>query len=198
MHARFQRSRSYYVRIGALLAGIFTPVAGMAQQPEPQPLSPVQIEAQRVSDRIVLADKLDIEANALYGTPKRYFEAGVLHRRAALLRGIDTTAVASYRAAAWAFSAAGAHSHARVMMERAADRAADVGDVERAANCFIDAALLAVADGREDRLPMLLGRMHAVLTSPLLPADRRSGILERVGISPTLALVDANIRAPQR
>lgn len=95
------------------------------------------------------------------------------------------------------FSAAGENGLARSMMEKAAERAADVGDVERAAHCLIDAALLAAASGREDRVPELLGRMHAVLSSPLLAEDRRSGILQRVGASATLAAVEPVIR-PRR
>ena len=196
MRARLQHSPAYFVRAGAagFLAVLFSPLVVAAQQPEPQPLSPVQVEAKRASEQIRLADQIDAQAEALYGTPRRFFEAGVLHRRAALLRGNDSTAVSSFRSAAWMFSAAGEHSHGRAMMERAAESAAGVGDVEKAANCYIDAALLAVASGREEKVPALLGRMHAVLTSPLLPPDRRAGILQRVGESATLATMSAGVR----
>lgn len=188
MRTRIHAPSSYFVRAGTL-ALILTGTAvtsGDAQQP----LAPVQVEATVISEQKQLADRLDAEASALRTSPKRYFEAGQLHRRAAFLRGNDSAAVSSFRSAAWMFSAAGENGLARSMMEKAAERAADVGDVERAAHCLIDAALLAAASGREDRVPELLGRMHAVLTSPLLAEDRRSGILQRVGASATLAAVE--------
>jgi hypothetical protein len=52
--------------------------------------------------------------------------------------------------------------------------------VEESANAYIDAALLAVAEQRVDKVPVLLSRMHTVLSSPLLPEARRSKILERI------------------
>lgn len=195
MRTRIQPSSSYFVRAGTLAFLLTATVAasGDAQQP----LAPVQVEATVISDQKLQADRLDAEAAALRASPNRFFEAGQLHRRAALLRGNDSAAVTSFRSAAWMFSAAGENGHARAMMEKAAERAADVGDVERAAHCFIDAALLAAASGREDKVPVLLGRMHAVLGSPLLAEDRRSGILQRVGASATLAAVEP-VSRPRR
>lgn len=195
MRTRLQPSSSYFVRAGTLALILASAAArpGIAQQrcgERCSALPPVQVEGSVVSEQKMLADRLDAEAAALRGSPKRYFEAGQLHRRAALLRGIDSAAVSSFRSAAWMFSAAGENGHARGMMERAAERAADVGDVERAANCLIDAALLAAAGGREDKVPALLARMHALLTSPLLADDRRAEILQRVGASATLASIE--------
>lgn len=190
MRTRLQPSRSCFVRAGTLALILTASLATSGDAQQPLPLPPVQIEGTVASEQKTLADRLDAEAAALRGSPKRYFEAGQLHRRAALLRGNDSAAVSSFRSAAWMFSAAGENGHARVMMEKAAERAADVGDVERAANCLIDAALLAAASGREDKVPGLLGRMHALLTSPLLADERRSSILQRVGASATLATVE--------
>lgn len=188
MRTRLHPPISYFVRAGTLALVLTAAVAGAGDAQ--QPLPPVQVEGTTISEQKMLADRLDAEASALRGSPKRFFEAGQLHRRAAFLRGIDSAAVSSFRSAAWMFSAAGENGHARLMMEKAAERAAAVGDVERAANCLIDAALLAAASGREDRVPVLLGRMHALLTSPLLAEDRRAGILQRVGASATLATVE--------
>ena len=192
MRTRTLTSTSYFVRAGVLAVILSSAFArhGDAQQP----LAPVQVEATTISEDRKLADELDSAAAALRGFPKRYFEGGQLHRRAAFLRGNDSAAVSSFRSAAWMFSAAGANAHARGMMELAAERAADVGDVERAANCLIDAALLAAAGGREDKVPELLGRLHAILTSPLLAEDRRADILQRVGASATLAAVHPGAR----
>ena len=196
MQAPTRYSISYFVRAGAVsfVAAALIPLTASGQHA--QPLSPVQVEV-RSSERSTLADQLDVQARTMYGTPKRFFEAGQLHRRAALLRGSDSAAVSSFRSAAWMFSAAGELSHARGMMEKAAERAVAIGDVEGAANCYIDAALLAIAGGRDEKVPALLGRMNAVLTSPLLPPERRSGILQRVGGSPTLAVLYTSSRAPE-
>ena len=197
MHTRFQPSTFCSLNAGtiAVMLASIAPIATSAQEPMPrQALLPVQVEAPRNSEQKSLAARLEAQAIALQTSPRQYFEAGQLYRRAAFLRGTDSAAVSSYRSAAWMFSAAGENALARGMMEKAAERAADVGDVERAAHCFIDAALLAVASGRDEKVPGLLERMHAVLTSPLLEDDRRSGILQRIEGSPTLAVVHASIR----
>ena len=197
MRTQFQPSTSHSFSAGtiAVVLASLAPIAANAQQPIAQPLLPtVQVEAPRNTEQKSLAQRLEAQAAALRASPKTYFEAGQLYRRAALLRGTDSAAVSSYRSAAWMFSAAGENALARRMMEQAAERAADVGDVERAAHCFIDAALLAVASGRDEKVPEFLERMHAVLTSPLLEDERRSGILQRIEGSPTLAVVDAAVR----
>lgn len=186
---RHRPGRHYtHSRAGALvmLALLAAPVGAAAQQP----LSTVEIEANRVSRENARADSLDERARALYGVSRWHLDAARLHRRAGMLRGNDPRAVSSFRSAAWMYSAAGDHALGRQMMETAAERAARVGDVEGAANAYIDAAYLAIASDRSDRVPEILGRMHAVLGSPLLPSERRTAILRRVGDAPAIAALD--------
>ena len=190
---RHRPGRPYtHSRAGALvmLALLAAPVGVAAQQP----LSAVEIEANRVSRENALADSLDERARAMYSVSRWHLDAARLHRRAGMLRGNDPRAVSSFRSAAWMYSAAGEHSVGRQMMETAAQRAAAVGDVEGAANAYIDAAYFAIASDRPDRVPAILGRMHAVLGSPLLPSDRRTAILRRVGDSPAIAALDTTRR----
>jgi hypothetical protein len=133
------------------------------------------------------ADTLDRWAESMYGTRWQWPRAARLHERAAALRGDDPRAVQSWRMAAWLYGATGDHGRGRTMMERAAESAAAGGDVERAANAYIDAALIAMEDGRADKATGLLRRTRVVLGSPLLPLDRRGAILRRIGEEPRLA-----------
>jgi hypothetical protein len=175
-----------------VLVSLTTVLAPAAAQ---QPLSTVEVHAARTASEIARADTLEAKARAMYSTPRWYREAARLHRRAAMIRGSDPSAVASFRSAAWLYSVAGSNGIARTMMERAAERATAVGDVESAANSYIDAAFLAIASSREEQVPRLLSQTRAVLSSPLLTEDRRRSILQRVGGSPQLARLDSADRA---
>jgi hypothetical protein len=180
-------------RAAVLAAALATSLLPLTLQTQ-QPLKPVEVAAERERLENARADALDEQARALYPHPHRYVDAARLHRRAALIRGQDPRAVTSFRSAAWLYSVAGMHGTARQMMELAADRAKSVGDIESAANTYIDAAFLAIADGRDDQVPGLLSRMHMVMQSPLLTADRRATILRRIGDSPRLARLDSATR----
>lgn len=178
-------ARSAAVVVSAVLAlAIVPPVAAQ------QTLTPVEIEPARAHRANARADTLDARARDLYSRPRYYVDAARLHRRAALIRGSGPKAVASFRSAAWLYSAAGRHQVARSMMEEAAVRATALGDVESAANSYIDAANLAIAADSEDKVPEILARMHAVLGSPLLTEERRATILRRVGDAPQIAALD--------
>jgi hypothetical protein len=180
------------------VAGLVVAVSAVPAPVEAQqPLSPVQVEADRLATANARADSLEERARAMYSTPIWYIDAARLHRRAAGMRGNDPRAVASFRSAAWLYSIAGQHNVAKSMMEEAADRAKSVGDIEGAANSYIDAAFLAIASGREDQVPTILSRTHAVLKSPLLTQERRASILQRIGDAPRLAKLDSAARTGQ-
>ncbi len=175
----------------ALLAITVVPSTSGAQQR----LSSVEIAAARSETENARADAFEEYARTLYSTPSRFLEAAQLHQRAAMIRGNDARAVASYRSAAWAYSAARNNGLATKMMVKAGEQAAMAGRIEEAANSYVDAALLAVADNREDKVPTLLSRMHAVLSAPLLPEERRSQILQRVRDDTRVAHLDTGRRA---
>lgn len=161
---------------------------GVAQAATAQRLLPsVEVNAPRASKENARADTLEAAAVILQEKPRHYLEAARLYRRAAMLRGDDTAAVTNFRKAAWLFSAFGDNGAAQVMMEKAAECATRVGDVERAANAYVDAAVIAVASGRKDRLPSLLDRTQALLSSPLLSEDGRANIMQRIQGTSVLA-----------
>jgi len=135
------------------------------------------------------ADTLE-ELGARYSsTPGQWQKAARYFEQAATLRGDDGRAVTNLVTAASLYDAAGNSAHARSTMERAAKRAAAMGDVERAANAYVDAAFLAVAAKRIDLVPKLLRQTHAVLDSPKMPPERRDAILRRIGDESRIAEV---------
>jgi hypothetical protein len=79
-------------------------------------------------------------------------------------------------------------------MVKAAEQAAMAGRIEEAAYAYIDAALIAVADNREDKVPALLSRVQALLSAPSLSEDRRSKILERIHAESRVAKLDPGLR----
>lgn len=169
----------------AVLAIAFTPLAARAQQS----LEPVQVRGAGSRIANPQADALAREAEGHYATPKRWREAARLHRRAAELHGEDPQAVPQLRMAAWLYSASRDFASARTMMERAGERAAAVGDIDAAAHAYVDAALFAIDDGREDRLPGLVQRARVLADAPLLPEARRAAILQRIDGAPRLASI---------
>lgn len=175
----------------ALLAMTIMPSTSGAQQQ----LSPVEIASARSETENARADAFEEYARTLYSTPSRFLEAAQLHQRAAVIRGNDARAVASFRSAAWAYSASRNNGLATKMMVKAGEQAASAGMIEESANSYIDAALLAVADNREDKVPTLLSRMHTVLSAPLLPEERRAQILQRVRQDTRVAHLDTERRA---
>jgi hypothetical protein len=175
----------------ALLASAVLLVPGLAgAQRAPTRVQPVRVEATAPTREVrdnARADTLESWANTLYNTPRGYKTAARLYERAAALRGDDPRAVQSWRMASWLYSHAGDLGSARVAMERAAERAAGVGDVEQAANSYVDAVLIALTDHRGDRVTGLLRRTRALLGSPVLPADSRAAVLRRIGGQTRLA-----------
>ena len=155
-----------------------------------QALEPVRVQAGSSHVSNPAADALAAEAKQHYATPKRWREAARLHRRAAELHGEDPQAVAQLKMAAWLYGASKDYAAARAMMERAAERAASVGDIDAAANAYVDAALFAVNEGRSDRLSALVQRARVLADAPLLPEARRGAILQRIDGSPRLASID--------
>ena len=80
------------------------------------------------------------------------------------------------------------------LMVKAAEQEAMAGRIEEAANAYIDAAWIAVVDNREDKVPALLSRVHALLGAPSLSSDRRSKILERIHAESRVANLDPEPR----
>jgi hypothetical protein len=182
-------ARSRYAAALVTSAALLVPGLVVAQS-APTRVQPVRVEATAPTREIrnnAQADKLESWANKFYNNPREFGMGARLYERAAVLRGDDPRAVQSWRMAAWLYSHARDMRNARAAMEQAADRAASGGDVERAANSYVDAVLIALASGRDDHVSSLLRKTRALLGSPVLPADRRAAVLRRIGGETRLA-----------
>ena len=167
--------------IAALSAGAPVAIHGQGV------LAPVRVTV----DQGVEADALDRQAAERYGTPREWRTAARLHERAAALRGpADASASESLEMAAHLYRAAGDLGKARSAMERAASHAAARGDVVTAANAYVDAGLLALENGRDDQVATLARKAETIAYSPLLSELQRATIMNRVGYSQLLAVVD--------
>lgn len=149
-------------------------------------LSPAGARAQG-SERAARADSLVAKARAIDlggDVPQRLLEAGRLYRSAAALRGDDAGAVSDWRMAAWAYSAARDNRSAYWMMKRSAEISSRSGDVERAIDAYLDAALLAVSIGRRNQAAQLVAQAEELLASPSLAPERRLAVGQRVAADP--------------
>jgi hypothetical protein len=158
-----------------------------AQEPSPAPAQSLRGVRTIAAARNADADTLESRATVALRRRDGWWDAARLQRRAAERRGDDPRAVESYARAAWMYSGAGRLGTARQMMERAAERAAMGGDVERAAGSYLDAALIAVEAKREDLVPGLVARARRLIDSPILPAAQRASLLQRIERAPVLA-----------
>ena len=180
----FGRVYAMSVRQAALFSLVAVLATGAAAQ---QPLADVKVHGSTVTENNARADTLERRADAYLLTPRHWRKAAQLHRRAGELRSEDPSSVRSFRMAAWLYHATDAPGLARSMMEKAAERAAAVGDVEQAAVSYIDAALLASADDHH-RVPKLLRKTRVLLDAPLFPAESRADLLRRIQGTSQLAV----------
>ena len=163
---------------------VLVAIALAAPAAHAQVRDPILITAAAANSR---ADTLEARLETLLGTPDTWREAAKLQRRAAELRGDDPRATKSWSRAGWFYAGTRDYGLARQMHERAAQHAMAGGDVERAAQCLIDAALVALEDQRTDLVPRFVQRTRRLADSPLLTAAQRSTIIERVEGAPRLA-----------
>ena len=168
----YTRTRNFLLAGGALFAIAAAPIAVSAQQT----LAPV-----RVTASVEHADRLAAEAESLATMLTHFKKAAKLYELSAEARSPgDIKGFTNLRAAAFLRYDAGEKRQGLGLMERAAQRAIDLGDVINAANAYIDAAIIAgeLRDGSRARE---LGRRAALLTkSPLLDSAQRTALLIRM------------------
>jgi hypothetical protein len=134
-----------------------------------------------LSDRVAMATDLENKAKALYPAPKRYREAARLLVEAAALRDAgDPQRIDNLRQAGRLFHYAGVSERARSVMEQAADAALAAGDVKTAAAAYLDAAFLAQDVKRIEDARRMIEKARLLTNSPLLSAEEKSVILERI------------------
>lgn len=131
---------------------------------------------------------LNSQAMELYETPARWEEAGQLHERAAkILPRNDAAAFFGFQRAAVLYFYADEPARSRKTMERAAEVAEATGDVLTAANTWVDAAFLAVAEGYAGKKREFVRNARALAASELLSETDRQAILARIDGSPVTA-----------
>jgi DNA-binding PucR family transcriptional regulator len=133
----------------------------------------------------VLQTGLHQQAIDLYEFPERWGEAADLHRKAAEnLTKNDAGQFFGYSRAALLYFYAGDLAAARRSMEDAAQVAEATGDILTAANAFVDAAFIAVAEDYDGKRREFVGEARELVDSPVLRDEDRAEILARIEGAP--------------
>lgn len=171
------------IRTGALalVAIAAVPAVAGAQSREMFELPAIQVEA--------FQNPLHLAALELYETPARWEEAGELHEEAAkqLVKN-DAGQFFGFSRAAALYLYAGETGRSRRAMEKAAEVAEATGDVLTAANAWVDAAFIAIAEGFAGKRREFVANARTLAASDLLPGDERAAILARIDGAPTTAV----------
>jgi hypothetical protein len=184
----YSHSRRLLLTASAVVAVVALPVAARAQM-----LDPI-----RVTDAVQKAEKLDAEALAVeqndWGQLKK---AARLREEAAGLRTPDDPAgtVSLYWAARDRYYSGDART-ARVLMEQAADRALAMGDVLNAVTAYTEAAYICADIKDGDRMRTLATKARLLASSPLLTADQRYQLRNRLAKSDAPVGVVAMVSTP--
>lgn len=134
------------------------------------------------------AQALYKEAVRHFNSPARHaYSAELLVESAQLLPVTNPIATPRLVMAARLYGHAGDMARAGSVMELAATRALESGDVIAAANAFADAAIYAVEQNQPQRARALVARARALAQSPLLDVAQRAAIMERTGTAAIVA-----------
>ena len=159
---------------GTLLAATAVPAAPVLAQGT---LQPVRVTAEGVSH----AQRLRAEAEALPTRVDQFSKAARLYEQSAAARAAgDTAAPTCLRTAAFLRYYTGDSRASTDLMEKAARRSAEQGDVVSAATSYIDAAIIAVEDNQGGRALDLGRRAEQLAASPLLSDAQRDALRTRM------------------
>ena len=160
---------------GTLLAAAAAiPAVATAQEGT---LQPVHVTAVGVSR----ADRLRMEADALPARTDQFAKAARLYQRSAEARAPgDTATPTCLRTAAYLFYYSGDSRAGADLMEKAAQKSVEHGDVVHAANAYIDAAFIAAEIRQSDRALEFGRRAELLATSPLLSDSQRDALRGRM------------------
>ena len=149
-----------------------------------QTLDPVRVTANAAADRF------HDEAMAMPTETRLANNAAKLHERSAELRDAsDPQAASCLRTAAFLRYYAGGRRASADLMEKAAERAAEIGDVARAADSYVDAAYIAQELRESDRARSFARRAELLANSPLISETQRASIRARIGEPAMVALL---------
>jgi hypothetical protein len=137
-----------------------------------------------VPSRPEAADHLEREAIELLSYGRGWRGAAALYMRAAELRGMDDLKSAdNLRIAGYLQYYAGRHRAAVASLTEAGEAFLTLGDVERAAETFIDGAWVATQAGLPAAANVLSERGGLLTHSPLLGASERLALVRRLGMA---------------
>ena len=151
----------------------------------PMPAGAQMLEPIRVTESREKADRLDAEARSYEDNDWSQLKtAAELRERAAELRAIDDPAatVSLYWAARDRYYS-GNRKAARALMEQAAERALNMGDVLNAATAFTEAAYISADLKDGERMRTLAGKARLLANSPMLSEDQRFQLRTRLAKS---------------
>lgn len=175
--------RNGMIRTGALalVAMMAVPAVASGQDREMFELPAIQVEA--------FQNPLHIAAMELYEIPARWAEAGELHEKAARqLTKNDAGQFFGFNRAAILYLYSGETARSRRAMEKAASVAEATGDVFTAANTWVDAAFIAVAEGFAGKRREFVANARSLAEAGVLSATDRDAILARIDGAPTSAV----------
>jgi hypothetical protein len=165
-------------RTMAVAATLLTLVALPAVASAQRRLEPVQVTAEAT----VRADEFHAKATALDGSTKRMRKVARLHEHSASLRQADDPqAYACLRTAAILRYWGGDKRGGAERMTEAATQAAERGDVYRAADAYIDAAIISAELRQAERTIELAAKARLLASSPLLSDQQRATLASRLG-----------------
>ena len=137
------------------------------------------------------ADELEEQAAALLDQPARYGEAARLYTESASLRSTtDARAIESLVRAAHLYHYANRLFDARKTMEQAANRALLSGDVLRASQANLEAALFAYKQGKRTKAGELGRKALKLAQSPLLTDEQRATVTARIRVTAVAGLIN--------
>jgi tetratricopeptide (TPR) repeat protein len=133
----------------------------------------------------VLQNDLHQRAISLYEFPEFWELAGDLHKQAAdNLPRNDAGQFYGYSRAAVLYFHVGEFDEARRAMEDAAEVAEATGDVFVAANTYVDAAFIAIAEGYAGKKREFVGQARELADSESITPEERADILARIDGAP--------------
>ncbi|MBT8477729.1 MAG: hypothetical protein KJO06_02350, partial [Gemmatimonadetes bacterium] len=133
----------------------------------------------------VLQNDLHQTAISLYEFPSYWKLAGDLHKRAAdALPRNDAEQFFGFNRAAVLYFHAGEFVDARRSMKDAAQVAEATGDMYVAANTYVDAAFIAIAEGYAGKKREFVSEARSLADSPWVTAEEKAEILARIEGAP--------------
>ena len=133
----------------------------------------------------VLQNDLHQTAISLYEMPTYWELAGDLHKRAAdELPRNSARQFFGYSRAAVLYFHAGEFDDARRSMEDAAEVAEATGDVFTAANAYVDAAFIAIAEGYAGKKREFVSEARLLADSESITEEEKADILARIDGAP--------------